>query len=258
MAIHPTAIISPKAQIGSDCEIGPYCVIGDNVTLGDNARLRSHVVIERDTTIGKRCEAFPFAAIGGRTQDLKFKKESTHLHIGDDNTFRENVTIHRGTTPDTPTRIGDHNLFLCYAHVAHECQVGNHTIFSNNATIAGHVTVGDHAIISGLSAVHQFARIGEHSMIAGLARVVSDVPPFMIIDGNPCSTRGLNVIGLQRRGFSEEDIRCLKTAYKKLFLKKDLNLALQIEVLKEHSDSKNPHVQRIISFIETTERGVTR
>ena len=258
MAIHPTAIISPKAEIGTDCEIGPYCVIGDNVVLGSNANLRSHVVIGRDTIIGERCQAFPFAALGGRTQDLKYQGEQTQLIIGDDNTFRENVTVHRGTTPDTPTRIGNHNLFLCYAHVAHECHVGDHTIFSNNATIAGHVTVGDHAIISGLSAVHQFCRVGEHSMIAGLARVTQDVPPFMIIDGNPSSTRGLNVIGLQRRGFTETDIRALKTAYKKLFLKKDLNLGTQVKVLLEHEDAQNECAQRLIQFVETTERGVVR
>lgn len=258
MAIHPTAVISSKAEIGSDCDIGPYCVIGDNVVLGAHSRLRSHVVIERDTVIGERCDAYPFAALGGRTQDLKYQGEQTQLIIGDDNTFRENVTVHRGTTPATPTRIGDHNLFLCYAHVAHECQVGHHTIFSNNATIAGHVTVGDHAIISGLSAVHQFCRVGEHSMIAGLARVTQDVPPFMIIDGNPSSTRGLNIIGLQRRGFSEEDVRALKTAYKKLFLKKDLNLGAQVKVFQEQEEAQNACAQRLIEFIETTERGVVR
>lgn len=258
MAIHPTALISPKAEIGPDCEIGPYCVIGDNVTLGAHSRLRSHVVIERDTIIGERCDAYPFAALGGRTQDLKYQGEQTQLIIGDDNTFRENVTIHRGTTPDTPTRIGNQNLFLCYAHVAHECQVANHVIFSNNATIAGHVTVGDHAIISGLSAVHQFCRVGEHSMTAGLARVVQDVPPFMIVDGNPSATRGLNIVGLQRRGFTEDDIRALKTAYKKLFLKKDLNLAKQVELFSEHPEAQNASAQRLIEFINTTERGVVR
>lgn len=258
MAIHPTAVISPKAEIGTDCEIGPFCVIGDNVILGSHARLRSHVVIERDTIVGERCEAYPFAALGGRTQDLKYKGEQTQLIIGDNNTFRENTTIHRGTTPESPTRIGNNNLFLCYAHVAHECQVGNHTIFSNNATIAGHVTVGDYAIISGLSAVHQFSRIGEHSMIAGLARVTQDVAPFMILDGHPATTRGLNIVGLQRRGFSDEDIRSLKSAYKKLFLKKDLNLSQQVEIFREHPDSKNPFAQRLLEFIETTERGVVR
>lgn len=258
MPIHPTAVISPKAEIGPDCEIGPYCVIGDNVVLGREAHLHSHVVIERDTTVGERCRAFPFAVLGGMTQDLKYQGEQTQLIIGDDNTFRENVTVHRGTTPDTPTRIGDHNLFLCYAHVAHECNVHNHAIFSNNATIAGHVTVGDHAILSGLSAVHQFTRIGEHAMIGGLTRIVQDVPPFMIIEGNPSATRGVNFVGMQRRGFSDEDVRCLKTAFKKLFLKKTLNLGEQISVFKEHDDSKNQYAQRLIEFIESSERGVTR
>jgi UDP-N-acetylglucosamine acyltransferase len=258
MAIHPTAVISPKAEIGSHCEIGPYCVIGDSVTLGDRARLHAHVVIERDTTIGERCEAFPFAALGGRTQDLKYRGDQTHLHIGDDNTFRENVTIHRGTNPDTPTRIGDHNLFLCYAHVAHECQVGNDTIFSNNATIGGHVTVGDHAIISGLAAIHQFCRIGKHAMVGGLARVVQDVAPFMVIEGNPSATRGLNAIGLQRRGFTSDDLHALKTAYKKLFLKKEQNFGEQVKVLRDLPEAENEQVSHLLTFIETTERGVTR
>ncbi len=258
MAIHPTAVISPTAEIGDNCEIGPYCIIGDRVVIGNETKLHSHVVIQSDTTMGERCEAFPFAAIGGLTQDLKYQGERTQLIIGNENTFRENTTIHRGTTPDSATTIGDHNLFLCYAHVAHDCTVHNHAIFSNNATIAGHVTVGDHAIISGLSAVHQFCRVGEHSMIAGLARIVKDVPPFMIIEGNPSSTRGLNSIGLQRRGFSENDIRTLKTAYKKLFLKKDINLAKQLEDFLDHEDAKNAKVQRLINFIETTERGLVR
>ena len=258
MAIHETAVIAPSAEIGPDCEIGPYCVIGDNVVLGANSRLRSHVVIERDTIIGERCNAYPFAALGGRTQDLKFKGEQTQLIIGDDNTFRENVTVHRGTTPDTPTRIGDHNLFLCYSHVAHECHIGNHVIFSNNATIAGHVSVGDYAIIAGLSAVHQFCRVGEHSMIGGLTRITQDVAPFMIIEGNPSATRSLNVVGLQRRGFSDADIRALKTAYKKLFLKKNLNLSEQAALFSEHEDAKNEHALRLIEFIENTERGIVR
>lgn len=258
MAIHPTAIISPKAEIGDDCEIGPYCVIGDNVVLGAHSRLRSHVVIERDTIIGERCDAYPFAALGGRTQDLKYKGEQTQLIIGDDNTFRENTTIHRGTTPDTPTRIGNHNLFLCYAHVAHECDVKNHVIFSNNATIAGHVTVEDHAIISGLSAVHQFCRIGEHSMIAGMARVVKDVAPFMISEGNPSAIRGINLVGLQRRGFAEADIHALKAGYRKLFLKKNLNLSEQLKVYKDLPEFDNPFAQRLVEFIESSERGIVR
>lgn len=258
MAIHPTAVISPKAEIGSDCEVGPFCVIGDGVTLGDHSRLHSHVVIERNTTIGTHLEAFPFAALGGRTQDLKYKGQDTHLHIGDHNTFRENTTVHRGTTPETPTRIGNHNLLLCYAHVAHECLVGNHTIFSNNATIAGHVTVEDHVIISGLSAVHQFCRLGQHAMIGGLARIISDVPPFTIVEGHQASVRGLNLVGLQRRGFSPESIRALKTAYKTLFLKKELNFDAQIETLRNHEHATDPSVQDLLTFLANTDRGITR
>ncbi|MDP0489941.1 MAG: acyl-ACP--UDP-N-acetylglucosamine O-acyltransferase [Verrucomicrobiota bacterium JB023] len=258
MAIHPTAVISPKAEIGEHCEIGPFCVIGDGVTLGDHARLHSHVVIERNTRIGTHCEAFPFAALGGKTQDLKYESEPTFLEIGNHNTFRENVTVHRSTRADTVTRIGDHNLFLCYAHVAHECQVGNHTIFSNNATIAGHVTVEDHAIISGLAAIHQFCRVGQHAMVGGLARIISDVAPFTIVEGSPAHTRSLNLVGLQRRGFSEEDIRSLKTAYKHLFLKKELNFEQQLLKLGEHEHAANPQVQALLEFIGKTQRGITR
>ncbi len=258
MAIHPTAVISSSAEIGTDCEIGPYCVIGDNVILGAQSKLYSHVVIERDTIIGERCQAFPFAAIGGLTQDLKYSGEQTQLIIGHDNTFRENVTVHRGTTSKTPTRIGNNNLFLCYAHIAHECQVGNNVIFSNNATIAGHVTVEDHAILSGLCAVHQFCLIGEGSMVGGLTRIVKDVPPFMIVEGHPSATRAVNIVGLQRRGFSENDIQCLKTAYKKLFLKKQLNIAGQVETFREHEDSNNKCARQLIEFIEKSERGVVR
>jgi len=256
--IHPTAIISPKAELGNDIQIGPYSVVGDDVVLGDGCVLHSHVVIEGPSRIGSGNEFFPFAAIGGKTQDLKYDSEPTYLEIGDHNVFRENVTIHRGTRADTNTRIGNHNLFLCYSHVAHECQLDDHIILSNNATLAGHVTVHDHAIISGLSAVHQFSRIGCHAMVGGMTRVNQDVAPFTIIEGSPSSTRGLNQIGLQRRGFTKEDLSALKVAYKKLFLKKDANLSHAVTELKELDAAGNPHVQHLIEFIETTERGITR
>ena len=255
MAIHPTAIIAPSAEISPDCEIGPYCIIGEKVILKEGTRLHSHVVIEQNTTLGSDCECFPFAAIGGRTQDLKFKGEETFLEIGDKNTFRENTTIHRATVPDRPTIIGSNNYFLAYSHVAHDCIVGNHTIFSNNATIAGHVIVEDYAIISGLSAIHQFCRVGRNSMTAGLARCVKDIPPYMIVDG---ATRGINLVGLKRHGFSEEDITALKVAFKKIFLKKDLNLGEQIKIVKDLPEASNEHVQHLLSFIEESERGITR
>lgn len=256
--IHATAIVSPEAKLGANVRVGPYCVIGAGVEIGDDCVLHSHVVIEGITKIGKGNEFFPFALIGGKTQDLKYNGEPTYLEIGDHNVFRENCTIHRGTFANLPTRIGSHNLFLCYSHVAHDCQLGNHIILSNNGSLAGHIIVEDHAIVSGLAAVHQFCRIGAHSIIGGCSKVTQDVPPFMIVDGNPASTRGLNLVGLQRRGFTADDIRQLKVGYKKIFLKKDANLANSLASLKEHEAATTPHVAHLVSFIEGSTRGVTR
>ena len=238
--------------------VGPYCIIGAGVTLGDGCVLHSHVVLEGISSFGEDNEFFPFAAVGGKTQDLKYRGEPTALEVGDRNVFRENCTIHRGTHEALPTRIGSDNLFLCYCHVAHDCQLGSHIILSNNGSLAGHVVVGDYAIVSGLGAVHQFCRIGQHSIIGGVAKVIQDVPPFMIVDGNPATTRGLNLIGLQRRGFSEADIRDLKSAYKRLFLKKDQSLANGLSSLKATAAASNGNVKHLIEFIEGSQRGVTR
>ncbi len=256
--IHPTAIISPKAELGKNVRVGPYCIVGPNVTLGDDCVLHSHVVIDGTSRFGRGNEFFAFAAVGGKTQDLKYIGEPTGLEVGDFNVFRENCTIHRGTHEEVPTRIGSHNLFLCYSHVAHDCQLGDRIILSNNGSLAGHVTVEDHVIVSGFAAVHQFCRVGEHSILGGLSKVIQDVPPYMIVDGNPASTRGLNLVGLQRRGFSEEDVRDLKTAYKRLFLKKDQNLANGLSSLKAMSAASNAHVEHLIKFVENSQRGVTR
>jgi len=256
--IHPTAIVSPSATLAPSVRVGPYCIIGPQVVLGEDCVLHSHVVIEGSASIGRANEFFPFTIIGGKTQDLKYLGEPTYLEIGDHNVFREHCTVHRGTNAEVPTRIGSHNYFLCNAHVAHDCQLGDHLIMSNNATLGGHVTVDDYAILSGLSGVHQFCRIGRHAIIGGCTKIHQDVPPFMIADGNPAVTRGLNLVGLQRRGFAEEDIRALKTAYKKLFLKKDGNLALALSSLKATHTAADPQVAHLIQFIETSERGVTR
>lgn len=256
--IHPTAIVSPLAKLGKNVRIGPFCVVGANVELGDDCVLHSHVVIEGHSKFGRGNEFFPYAAIGGKTQDLKYQGEPTYLEVGDCNVFRENCTVHRGTHESLPTRIGSHNLLLCYSHVAHDCQLGDHIILSNSVGLAGHIVVEDHVIVSGLAAAHQFCRIGRHSIIGGCSKVVQDVPPFMIVDGNPASTRGLNLIGLQRRGFAEEDIRALKSAYKKLFLKRDANLSQSISSLKATHAADTPHVAHLIHFIESSERGVTR
>jgi UDP-N-acetylglucosamine acyltransferase len=184
--------------------------------------------------------------------------DPTYLEVGDHNVFRENCTVHRGTHESLPTRIGSRNLLLCYSHVAHDCQLGDHIILSNSVGLAGHITVEDYAIVSGVAAVHQFCRIGKHSIIGGCSKVVQDVPPFMIVDGNPATTRGLNIIGLQRRGFAEDDIKALKSAYKKLFLKKDGNLATSISSLKATHAADTPQVAYLLQFIEGSERGVTR
>jgi UDP-N-acetylglucosamine acyltransferase len=256
--IHPTAIISPQARLGERLSIGPYCVIGADVELGDDCQLHSHVVIDGPCSIGSHNEFYPFSAIGGKTQDLKYIGEPTFLEIGSRNVFRENTTIHRGTHATLPTRIGDDNLFLCYSHVAHDCQVGNHVILSNNGTLGGHVEVADHAIISGLAAVHQFCRIGAHSIIGGCSKITQDIPPFMIVDGNPGAVRGLNLVGLQRRGFQEDDLKSLRYAYKKLFLRKDQNMATSLSSLKASVSANNSHCLQLIHFMESSARGVTR
>ncbi len=256
--IHSSAIVSPLAKLGSDVRVGPFCIVGDHVELGDGCVLHSHVVLEGRSKFGRENEFFPFAMLGGKTQDLKYLGEPTYLEVGDHNVFREHCTVHRGTFEGLPTRIGSHNLLLCYSHVAHDCQLGDHIILSNSVGIAGHIVIEDHAIVSGVAAVHQFCRIGMHSIVGGCSKVVQDVPPFMIVDGNPATTRGLNLVGMQRRGFAEEDIKALKSAYKKLFLKKDGNLATSISSLKATLTGDSPHVAHLIGFIEKSERGVTR
>lgn len=256
--IHPSAVVSPKAELGSEVEIGPYCVIGDEVRIGDRTKLHAHVVVEGPVIIGEDNEYYPFSSIGGRSQDLKYAGEPTRAEIGDRNTFREFVTVHRGTTPEIPTLIGSDNNFLAYAHVAHDSVVGNHCILSNAATLGGHVTVEDYVILSGLAGVHQFCRVGTHAMIGGCTKIVQDVPPFTIADGHPAQLRGLNIVGLQRRGFSEDAIRALKTAYKTLFLKKESNLAAQIEVLAASETAKNENVLIILDFLQSSERGFVR
>jgi UDP-N-acetylglucosamine acyltransferase len=256
--IHPTAIVASGAELAPDVEIGPFCVVGPAVVLGPGCRLHSHVVIEGPAVFGAGNEFFPFAVVGGKTQDLKYAGEPTRLEVGDHNVFRENCTVHRGTTVEIPTRIGSHNHFLAYAHVAHDCHIGSHVILSNNATLGGHVLVEDHAIVSGLTAVHQFCRIGEHSITGGCSRISQDVPPFMVVVGNPAETRGVNQVGLERRGFSAADLKALRTAYKRLFLRKEVNLANAINAIRIDPASDNPCVVRLIEFIESSTRGVTR
>ena len=216
--IHPTAIVAAGARLADDVVIGPYCVVGEHVALANGVRLMSHVVVEGRTTIGDRTRIFPFASIGHEPQDLKYDGEASSLEIGADNTIREHVTMNPGTAGGgMVTRVGDHCLFMVGAHVAHDCQIGNYVIMANNATLAGHVVIEDHALLGGLSAVHQFVRIGQHAMIGGMSGVERDVIPYGQVMGDRARLHGLNIIGMQRRGFSREDIQGLRSAYNCLF-----------------------------------------
>ena len=254
--IHPTAIIHPGAQIGADCEIGPYCVIGKHVVLGDRCRLLSHVVIDGHTRLGQENEVFPFASIGLKTQDLKWKGGLTRTEIGDRNTFREYVTIHSATGDGETTTIGSHNHILAYSHIAHNVRLGNHVIMSNVATLAGHVIVEDHAVVGGLAAIHQFCRIGTLSMIAGCAKVVQDVPPYMIVDGNPAETRATNKVGMARHGVADEAQAALRHAYK-ILIRDGLTTPNALARIEAELPPL-PEIKHLVQFVRTSERGVTK
>ncbi len=256
MNIHPSAIVSEKAKIADNVVIGPYCIVGEKVEIGEGTILSSHIVIDGDTTIGKNNEIFPFASIGLKPQDLKYKNEDTKVIIGDNNKIRECVTIHKGTTHSNVTQIGNNNLLMAYAHVAHDCVVGNNCVLANNATLAGHVEVGDFVIVGGLTPIHQFVKVGDHAMIGGASAINQDILPFMMAEGNKANIRGINAVGLKRRGFSDEEIGEIKDANKIIFRS---NLALNdaVEELKnKYPNSKN--IKYIIDFINKSERGVCR
>ena len=253
--IHTTALVHPNAQIGPECEIGPYCVIGEHVVLGPRCRLHSHVVIDGHTSLGEENQIYPFASIGLRTQDLKWKDGLTRLEIGDHNTIRENVTIHSATSDGEATVIGCHNSILAGSHIGHNVVMGNHVIVSM-AGVAGHVTIEDCALIGGLSAVHQFCRVGTMAMIAGCAKVVQDVPPYMIVDGNPAETRTINKVGLERNGVSEEAQAALRQAYKILF-REGLTIPNALTQIETELPPL-PEVQHLVKFVRTSERGVTK
>jgi UDP-N-acetylglucosamine acyltransferase len=216
--IHPTAIVSPGARLAPDVVIGPYCIVGELVELGAGVILKSHVVVDGRTTIGAGTRLFPFASIGHEPQDLKYRGEASSLVVGCRNTIREYVTMNPGTTGGgMVTRVGDDCLFMVGAHVAHDCQIASHVIMANNATLAGHVVIEEYAFLGGLCAVHQFVRIGRHAMIGGMSGVERDVIPYGQVMGDRARLTGLNFIGMQRRGFSREDIQALRSAYQSLF-----------------------------------------
>jgi UDP-N-acetylglucosamine acyltransferase len=253
---HPTAVIHPDAQIGANCRIGPYCVIGEHVVLGDGCQLHSHVVIGGHTTLGRGNEIFPFASIGLKTQDLKWKGGLTRTQIGDENTFRESVTVHSATGDGEITVIGSHNQILAYCHLAHNAKLGDHIIISNVGTLAGHVIVEDYAVIGGLVAIHQFCRIGRMSIIGGCSKVVQDVVPYMMADGNPTRTRTINKVGMERHGISTQAQAALKRAYKILF-REGLTIPNALALIEAELPPL-AEVQHLVEFTRASERGISK
>ncbi len=256
-SIHPTAIISDKAVIGPDCQIGPYCTIGDEVTLGSGVRLDSHVVIDGRTSIGDETRVYPFVSIGLAPQDLKYSGEPTGTEIGERNHIREFVTIHRGTAGGGgTTRIGDDNLLMAQAHVAHDCQLGNEIIMANAATLAGHVEIADRASVGAYSGVHQFCRIGLEAFVGGYSVVVKDAMPYATIQGNHAKCYGLNSLGMKRRGYSRETIEKLSRAFH-LLLAAKLNTTQAVAKIKAEINGC-AEVDVLVEFIETSKRGVVK
>jgi UDP-N-acetylglucosamine acyltransferase len=246
--IHPTAIVAPGALLADDVAIGPYCVIGEHVCLGPGVSLSAHVVVEGRTTIGAGTRIFPFASIGFEPQDLKYRGEESSLEIGSNNTIREYVTMNPGTIGGgMVTRVGSNSLFMVGVHIAHDCQVGDGVVMANNATLAGHVVIEDHAILGGLSAVHQFCRIGRHAMVGGLTAVVRDVIPYGQATGDRARLAGINIVGMQRSGFTREDINGLRNAYQILFADEG-TLVERVDEIAERFAGNGP-VADIVAFI---------
>jgi UDP-N-acetylglucosamine acyltransferase len=255
--IHPTAIVHPGAKIAEGVEIGAYSVVGEHVSVGKDTRIASHVLIEGWTTIGERNQIFPFSCIGTPPQDIGYKNEKTYLIIGNDNVIRESATIHRATTKeDRVTQIGNSNFLMAYSHVAHDCKLGNHIIMANSVGLGGHITVGDYAILGGIVAVHQFVRIGAYAIIGGQSAVPQDIPPYVSASGNRAKLYGLNLVGLKRRGFSDETISNLKKAYKIIFRS---GLILDDALSKVKAElSGSAEAMSFMEFMKNSKRGITR
>lgn len=253
--IHQTAIVAPEARLGADCYIGPFCTVGAEVSLGEGVRLDSHVAVDGRTSIGRGTHVFPFVSIGLAPQDLKYGGEETATEIGEENQIREFVTIHRGTAGGGGvTRLGDRNLLMAQAHVAHDCQIGNDVIMANAATLAGHVEIADRANVGAYSGVHQFCRVGREAFVGGYSVVVKDAPPFAIIQGNHAKCYGLNRVGMRRRGYAKEVIENLNHAYR-LLLSSKLNTTQALERIREEI-SGCEEVDLLVEFIESSKRGV--
>ncbi|HVU36939.1 MAG TPA: acyl-ACP--UDP-N-acetylglucosamine O-acyltransferase [Opitutales bacterium] len=253
--IHPTAIIEPGAELAGDVAVGAYAFVGAGVKLGAGTILHHHACIEGRTTLGRENEIFPFALIGSKTHDLKFTGGQPGLRVGDRNVFREYVTVHTATNDAEFTTLGDDNVLLAYSHVAHDCIVGNHLVMSSHAALGGHVVVEDHVVIGWNAGVHQFCRLGSHSMLGACAKLVQDVPPGLMADGNPARVRTINKVGLERRGFTAGDIALVRSVFKILY-REGLNRTQAAAKLAAHPQAAHPWMQAMLAFLGRSERGL--
>lgn len=253
--IHPTAVIERGAELGADVEVGAFAFVGAGVRLGARTRLHHHASVEGNTHMGEGCEVFPYANIGAKTQDLKYKGGNPGVRIGARNVFREYVTVHAATNDGDFTTVGDDNTFLAYGHIAHDCVLGDHIVTSNSVMLAGHVIIEDHVVIGGGGGVHQFCRVGAHAMLSAMAKLVQDLPPFFIADGTPALVRAYNKVGLERRGYTTEQLDRVRSLYRVLY-RDGLNRSQALEKLRTHAAADSAEFKRVLEFAEKSERGI--
>ena len=254
--VDKSALVAKKARLGSNVLVGPGSIIGDNVTVGDNTQIGAYCVIEGNTCLGNNCQVFTGAVIGSDPQDLKYKGEKSFVIIGDNNIFREYITVNPGTSENAKTVIGSNNLLMAYSHIAHDCIVGNDCIIANSGTLAGHVEISDRVVIGGLVAIHQFCRVGKASIIGGCSKVVQDIPPFSTCDGHPARVYGVNLVGLRRSGVKNEEILRIKQAFKIAFFS-GFNKTHALEELRKGFQEIGL-ISDLISFIQTSQRGICK
>lgn len=252
--IHPNALVSDKAEIADGVKIGPFTVVEDNVKIGLGTVIGANALIHADTTIGENCKIFNGASIGTNPQDLKYDGEKTYLEIGNNNVIREFCTFNRGTEANGKTVVGDNNLFMAYCHVAHDCIVGNNNVFANNATLAGHVEIADNIVIGGLSAIHQFCRVGRNVMVGGMSKILQDVPPFTLVEGQPVKVRGINAVGLRRSDMERATINEIKKAIK-ILCHEGHTVPVALERIKSELEML-PEIELILDFVSKGKRGL--
>lgn len=253
--IHPTAIVEPGAQLGADVVLGAYAYVGAGVVIGDGTRVHHHGSVEGNTVLGAACEVFPYACIGGKTQDLKFKGGNPGVRIGDRNVFREYVTVHAATLDGDVTLVGSDNTLLANCHIAHDCVLGGHIVMSNGAVLAGHVVIEDHVVIGGYGGIHQFCRVGAYAMLSATAKLVHDLPPYFIADGTPAEIRAVNRVGLERNGFNPEQLDRVKQIHRILY-RDGLNRTQALAKLATHPHAGSAEFQRMLAFAQAGTRGM--